>query len=555
MNKAGFSLYQIIMRASVVALIVLFITTGLLVDTVHVSGTSRNYGNEAGIYTVKSFKNEEVATGVNFDHVLLFQTVQHLDFSKIKPYLDDNKQVILNIEFVDDHANLAEVAGGDYDKYLKPFANTLKKDGRTIWIRPLHEFNGDWYNWGVYYQGNNIQDFIPAYRHVVSVFRNGGVHAKFQLNYNRYNGGYPASTTPFQDFYPGDAWVDMVVITNYNRAYTDSGHQYWHSFADDFKPAYDQVVKLTKKPIGVAEMSTTSYGGNKPQWILDAFRALRDQFPQVQQITWFAYNRPVNASLWDWDLNSPADNQAFRDGVALWRKGPVHKAAATPTVKTYQIVPAKSAGAKGDTGATGSQGAEGTTGPTGPQGIAGVAGVRGLIGLTGANGTNGLPGSAGTAGSPGPSGLSSIALLHGDVTSASPLNIDTTIPVDAVNAQYGTFQQVVTAPVTGYNPHDQIAQFNEWSVALVDTTKHAYNVGINIVVCDTNRNNCITIAGWAHANHSVLNDAATLTPQDLSIQSSIGSGLSYDASTGKIASSDSYGGDFSVVIDYVGTLS
>ena len=112
----------------------------------------------------------------------------------------------------------------------------------------------------------------------------------------------------------------MVVITNYNRAYTDPEHQYWHSFAEDFKPAYSQVTKITRKPIGVAEMSTTSYGGSKPQWILEAFRSLRDDFPQVKQVTWFAYNRSVNTSLWDWDLNSEADKQAFRDGVTLWRK-------------------------------------------------------------------------------------------------------------------------------------------------------------------------------------------------------------------------------------------
>jgi len=333
------------MRVSVVALAVLFIAMGVLTDTVRVSGATRNYTNDTGIYTVNGLENEEVATGVNFDHVLLFQNVQSLDFSKIKPYLDANKQVILNIEFVDNHANLAEIAGGNYDKYLKPFADTLKKDGRTIWIRPLHEFNGDWYNWSVYYPGNKTQDFIPAYKHVVSVFRDDRAKAKFQLNYNRSNSG-SAMTTPFRDFYPGDAWVDMVVITNYNRAYTDSMHQYWHSFAEDFMPAYDQVVKLTKKPIGVAEMSTTSYGNSKPQWILNTFRALRDQFPQVQQITWFAYNRPVKTSLWDWDLNTLADRQAFRDGVTLWRNASARKTATPSTTKTQQIVPTNSAEAK-----------------------------------------------------------------------------------------------------------------------------------------------------------------------------------------------------------------
>jgi hypothetical protein len=221
----------------------------------------------------------------------------------------------------------------------------------------------------------------------------------------------------------------------------------------------------------------------------------------------------------------------------------------TPTVQA-------ATGAKGANGADGIQGAEGEVGAVGPQGIAGATGLQGLAGIAGANGTNGLPGTAGAAGSQGSqgqSGLSSIALLHGSVTTASPSDIDTTIPVDAVNGDYGTFQQAVTSPTTGYNPGSQIAQFNFWSVGLADTRIHAYNVGINIKICDTNQNNCIELAGWAHANNSTLGDSATLTPQDLSVQSSRGSDLTYNPSTGKVTST--FGGDYSVVIVYVGTQS
>jgi hypothetical protein len=224
-------------------------------------------------------------------------------------------------------------------------------------------------------------------------------------------------------------------------------------------------------------------------------------------------------------------------------------------------VPKGDKGDQGADGVNGAQGPEGKAGEAGSEGAVGANGLRGAAGAAGANGsngsngTNGLQGLTGQAGLPGQNGSPSIALLHGSVTTASPSDIDTTIPVDAVNGNYGVFQQVVTSPTTGYNPGDQIAQFNYWSVGLVDTRARDYNVGITIQVCDTNRNRCIVLTGWAHADNSVAQDSATLTPQDLSVESSIGSGLSYDSSTGKIMSSDGFGGEFSVVIDYVGTLS
>lgn len=220
--------------------------------------------------------------------------------------------------------------------------------------------------------------------------------------------------------------------------------------------------------------------------------------------------------------------------------------------------------AKGDKGENGGQGAEGeagvagsegTPGAAGSQGPNGATGARGADGVDGAKGAKGLQGLTGGVGPQGQNSFSSIALLHGSVTTVSPSNIDTTIPVDAVDGNYGTFQQIVTSPTTGYDPGSEVAQFNYWSVDLVDTRERGYNVGITIQVCDTNRARCMTLTGWAHADNGVASDSATLTPQDLSVESSTGSALSYNSSTGEITIIDGFGGNFSVVIDYVATLS
>lgn len=258
----------------------------------------------------------EEELGGKFDHILQYQKVTSLNHTKIKTFRDKGYDVILTIEFTDSYANLHDIAAGKYDTYLTEFAETLKNDGRMIWLRPLHEFNADWYNWGVFYNGNKIEDFIPAWRHIVQTFRDHNAPVKFQLNYNRLSTN---ASTPFSAFWPGDEWVDLVSITSFNRAYTDQSHQYWHSFAEDFDNAYQQVIALTQKPIGVAETSSTSYNGSKPQWIIDTFNSIAFNYTRIQQVSWFLQNKIFNTVLHDWDLNTPEEKQAFTQGMDIVR--------------------------------------------------------------------------------------------------------------------------------------------------------------------------------------------------------------------------------------------
>ncbi len=268
-----------------------------------------------------SIEEYERRLDVKFNHVLMFQNINRLDYSKVRQQLDKGYAVVLTITFRETYANLKDVRDGAYDSKLADLIGDIKDDGREISVRPLHEFNGDWDSWDVFYPGNNPEDFIPAWKHVVKIFRERQAPVKMQLNYNRLNGFDKRKrvndTTPFVELYPGDDWVDMVVITSYNRAYTDPFHQYWRDFNDEFDGAYNQVLAMTDKPIGIAEMGTTSYGGDKPKWILDAFIYIKHKYTKVVQVTWFLYNRPENNVVWDWDLNTEKDVEAFRDGISI----------------------------------------------------------------------------------------------------------------------------------------------------------------------------------------------------------------------------------------------
>ena len=119
---------------------------------------------------------------------------------------------------------------------MKEYAKGVKSYGKEIWLRPFHEANGDWYDWGIAKQGagNTNQTLIDAWKHVVTIFRDLEVtNVKWVWTTNATNSG----SATFTGWFPGDDWVDMVSIDGYNWGTTQSWSS-WTSFADVFDEAY-----------------------------------------------------------------------------------------------------------------------------------------------------------------------------------------------------------------------------------------------------------------------------------------------------------------------------
>lgn len=276
----------------------------------------------------------ESALDVTFDHVLVFQGIDVLDYSVISDYLDGGHDVVLNLEFFESVANLEEIVDGDYDTLLDSFLTEIVNDGRgdRISIRTLHEFNGNWYNWSVFYEVEQagstavdaIANFKAAWIYLADKFRDpvtGDPDIKFQLNYNFHTvSGYPTLT--FENFYPGDAYVDLVVVTCYNRSALglNPGNEPWKEFFENFENSYRQIVSFTDLPIGVAETSSSSYNGDKVEWLTDAWNSMAFEYPRLQRVDWFFENKLVpGENLRDWDLNTADQIQAFKDGYDIFK--------------------------------------------------------------------------------------------------------------------------------------------------------------------------------------------------------------------------------------------
>eukprot|EP00611_Tribonema_gayanum_P032727 TRINITY_DN989_c0_g1_i5.p1 TRINITY_DN989_c0_g1~~TRINITY_DN989_c0_g1_i5.p1 ORF type:complete len:409 (-),score=130.23 TRINITY_DN989_c0_g1_i5:608-1834(-) len=260
---------------------------------------------------------EQELGGAQFQTVVKFGEIKTLRYPNlVKGYLDQGFEVVMVMEFLDDEVktNLDLIADGYYDDYLYRFIDEMLDDGnRAVTIRPLHEFNGDWYAWGTQAGGNNdIPTFIAAWQHIHRVFTSKRANVQFQLAYNCKSG--LNDDTPFTAWWPGAQYVDMVVCSGYNRA-GSPGYEAveWQSFEEMFAPAYAQMAALNPTvPLGIGETSTVELAGyDKAQWIRDAFASMATAFPRLRQATWFLQNKDDG----EWDLNSEEQIAAFSEGL------------------------------------------------------------------------------------------------------------------------------------------------------------------------------------------------------------------------------------------------
>jgi hypothetical protein len=206
---------------------------------------------------------------------------------------------------------VSAISDGSKDAYLNKFADAAKSYGGEVWIRPMHEMNGDWYPWGGPVNGNSGAKYIAAWKHIHDVFAaRGATNVKFVWCVN--NDSVPnTSANAISAYWPGDAYVDYASMDGYNAGNTQSWSS-WRPFADVFGSAYGKVAGLTSKPIFIAETSSVESGGSKAQWIADMFSVIRTKFPRLVGVCWFDANLDS-----DWRIEtSSASTAAFHNAVA-----------------------------------------------------------------------------------------------------------------------------------------------------------------------------------------------------------------------------------------------
>lgn len=188
--------------------------------------------------------------------------------------------------------DLEKIANGSYDDYVKKFAEEVKAAGIPIFLRTMHEANGDWYPWNVQNESAR-SSYISAWRHIHDVFQQAGANNVTWVwcpNVQRASGA--TAKVPLSSFYPGDDYVDWIGLDGYNRG-TNS------TFSSIFKASLEKVGTFTSKPVMIAEIGTAEFRSSnaRSEFLTDTYAtALPKKFPQIKAILYFMNTKDVNLS-------------------------------------------------------------------------------------------------------------------------------------------------------------------------------------------------------------------------------------------------------------------
>jgi chitodextrinase len=205
---------------------------------------------------------------------------------------------------------LTDIANGAYDSSLTTWAQAVKTWGKPFFFRWNWEMNGTWFPWGAQ-AAQNPAAYIAAWRHFHDLTeRVGATNITWVWCPNlEYNG-----STPYEQLYPGDAYVDWTCLDGYNMGTSTT------SFTSLYTQSYNHLLKIAPtKPIMIGETGSREYGaGVKANWITDILSTqLPNAFPQVKAFVWFNWRIFENGAWWDWEIESSATSQAaFAAGIA-----------------------------------------------------------------------------------------------------------------------------------------------------------------------------------------------------------------------------------------------
>ena len=201
---------------------------------------------------------------------------------------------------------LARFLHGDFDGYIRHWAEGARNWGGPLLLRFAPEMNADWNSWSAGVNGNSAAEYVAVWRRVHALFdRVGARNVEWVWSPNV---SFPGST-PLRRLYPGDRFVDWVGIDGYNWGASRPG-AHWRTFDQVFAPTIRSIRRLTRKPLMLAEISSAEQGGDKARWISDFFRSLRKN-PDILAFVWFDYDKEA-----DWRLDSSAAaRSAFASGI------------------------------------------------------------------------------------------------------------------------------------------------------------------------------------------------------------------------------------------------
>lgn len=267
---------------------------------------------------------------------------------------------IYHISISPNNFSAKEVRNGSFDNEYKKFFELVKKNDLKVIFRTMHEMNG-----GRYPRSSNPYYFKKAWIHVWELSREAWLTTNnilFDMSLNardlpakdgkvwqksvfiqcqqaeKQKTGCPT----FEDYYPGEKYVDLLWVTFYNRWKGNSNRRRWTPrdiVNAKWRNTLDRMKKIWK-PIFIDEVWTTAvnytwaysykkslevFATNqdmKNKWLLQ----LRDFLLQEPTILWVNYfnvdltNGLKNWTLWelDWSVIDFRTNKFYESIIDIY---------------------------------------------------------------------------------------------------------------------------------------------------------------------------------------------------------------------------------------------
>jgi hypothetical protein len=210
----------------------------------------------------------------------------------------------------------SKIARGDFDCYLRRFAEAVADIEGPVILRFAHEFDGYWFAWGMGRFTNTPKSFVRAWRHIWDIFRGPdglAPNARFLWSPN----GCPCPEQ-MEELFPGDQYVDYLGMTAFNWGAwqrVDGKPRPWIQLDTIVERRLGGFANLPFKPVIITETGSTHRGGNKARWITRGYTALLERFPQVLAVMYF--NVDISAlgdpnAQENWLLTLPRSRSALR---------------------------------------------------------------------------------------------------------------------------------------------------------------------------------------------------------------------------------------------------
>ena len=209
-------------------------------------------------------------------------------FVKLEPWSRKGKK--------DQSYSLKDIATGKYDHILIRFAKAAMRLKKPIFVTFGHEMNANWYPWG-----NKPAQYKAAFQHVHKIISQHACNITWVFNPDKEPHG--------EKFYPGDAYVDWVMVDGYNKTGRGSIEKIF-DFNGRLKP-----LKDLGKPLGIGEFGC---GSNTATKCYTDYVDFMITHPEIKATFIFNTNKEK-----PWAIDQRDEKRVYKKAIADW--GPYFK--------------------------------------------------------------------------------------------------------------------------------------------------------------------------------------------------------------------------------------